>query len=150
MDFTKRIFTFIFLWLIFSCVLLDHPRGFEVQLSRRTRRSKHKSRKTKGNHHQYVKQMANLFSRLVVCTKCKKCFVSCLFIFSTVQLVSYTTVHTLGKRTVSVAGAGRLQECKSILQSFYGELRKTRFCESGRYVSKAVHLRECPLGKLPL
>ena len=79
MEFTKRIFTFIFLWLIFSCVLLEHTQGFEVRLSGRARRSKHKPRKTKRNHHQYVKQMADLFSRLVVCMKGKKCFVSCLF-----------------------------------------------------------------------
>ena len=103
MEFTKRIFTFIFLWLIFSCVLLEHTQGFEVRPSRRARRSKHKPRETKGNHHQYVKQMADLFSRLVVCMKGKKCFVSCLFFvlfyfFSTVQLVSYTTVDTLKKR----------------------------------------------------
>ena len=79
MDFTKRIFTFIFLWLIFSCVLLDHSQGFEVRLSKRARRSKHKPRKTKRNHHHYVRQMADLFSRLVVCMKGEKCFVSCLF-----------------------------------------------------------------------
>ena len=79
MEFTKRIFTFILLWLIASCVLLEHRQGFEVRPSRRARRSKHKPRKTKRNHHQYVKQMADLFSRLVVCMKGKKCFVSCWF-----------------------------------------------------------------------
>ena len=133
MDFTKRIFTFIFLWLIFSCVLLDQSQGFEVRPSKRARRSKHKPRKTKRNHHQYVKQMADLFSRIVVCMKGKKCFVSCLlfvlfYFFSTVQLVSYSTVDTLGNQKVSVAGAGCLQECKST--EFLWELRKNRFCES--------------------
>ena len=86
MDFTKRIFTFIFLWLIFSCVLLEHTQGFEVRLNGRARRSKHKPRKTKRNHHQYVKQMADLFSRLVVCMKGKNalflaCFLFCFIFF---------------------------------------------------------------------
>ena len=39
------------------------------------------------------------------------CFV--LFFFSTVQLVSYTTVDTLKKRKRCLAGAGCLEECKS-------------------------------------
>ena len=79
MEFAKRIFTLIFLWLICSSVLLNHTQGFEVQLSKRARRSKHKPNNTKGNHHQYVKQMAELFSRLVVCMKGQKCLVSCWF-----------------------------------------------------------------------
>ena len=89
MEFAKRIFTLIFLWLILSCVLLDHTQGFEVRLSRKARRSKHKPRKTKGNHHQYVKQMADLLSRLVVCMKGKKmlCFllVFCFFVLFFLQ-----------------------------------------------------------------
>ena len=94
MEFTKRIFTFIFLWLIFSCVLLEHTQGFEVRLSRRARRSKHKPRETKGNHHQYVKQMADLFSRLVVCMKGKQCFVSCWF-FVLLVFFFYSSVSQL-------------------------------------------------------
>ena len=133
MDFTKRIFTFIFLWLILSCVLLDHTQGFEVRLSKRARRSKHKPKKTKGNHHQYVKQMADLFSRLVVCMKGKKCSVSCFFLFCFIFFYSsvsqlYYSWHPREAKKVSVAGAGCLQECKST--EFLWELRKNRFCES--------------------
>ena len=149
MEFTKRIFTFIFLWLIFSCVLLDHSQGFEVRLSKRARRSKHKPRKTKGNHHQYVKQMADLFSRLVVCTKGKKCFVCCLFVvlfyffYSSVSQLYYSW-HPREAKKVSVAGAGMAAYRNVKVQSFYGSW------ESSRYVSRAVSLRECPLEKLPL
>ena len=133
MEFTKRIFTFIFLWLILSCVLLEHTQGFEVRPSRRARRSKHKPRETKGNHHQYVKQMADLFSRLVVCMKGKKCFVSCLFFvllyfFCSSVSQFYYSWHSREAKKVSVAGAGCWQECKST--EFLWELRKNRFCES--------------------
>ena len=133
MEFTKRIFTFIFLWLILSCVLLEHTQGFEVRPSRRARRSKHKPRETKGNHHQYVKQMADLFSRLVVCMKGKKCFVSCLFFvllyfFCSSVSQFYYSWHSREAEKVSVAGAGCWQECKST--EFLWELRKNRFCES--------------------
>ena len=74
MDSSKRITFFICLWLILSCVLLDNSQGFEVRLSRTARRWKHKPRKTQENHQQYVKQMAYLFSRFVVCMKSKNAF----------------------------------------------------------------------------
>ena len=85
MDSSKRIIIFICVWLIISCVLLDHSQGFEVWLSKRTRRWKHKPRKTQGNHHQYVKQMADLFSRFVVCMKGRDA------LFVLVSQLSYTT-----------------------------------------------------------
>ena len=79
MDSSKRIIIFISLWLILSCVLLDDSQGFEMRLSKTARRWKHKPRKTQENHQQYVKQMADLFSRFVVCMKGEKCFSFCLF-----------------------------------------------------------------------
>ena len=80
MDSSKRIIIFICVWLIISCVLLDHSQGFELRPSKRTRsrRWKHKPSKTKGSHHHYVKQMADLFSRLVVCMKGKNALFVCL------------------------------------------------------------------------
>ena len=113
MEFTKRIFTFIFLWLILSWVLLEHTQGFEVRPSRRARRSKHKPKKTKGTHHQYVKQMADLFSRLVVCMKGKKCFVSCwffvllYFFYSSVSQLYYSW-HSREAKKVSGSSWGWL------------------------------------------
>ena len=71
MDSSKRIIIFICVWLILNCVLLDHTQGFQVRLTKSTRRVKHKPRKTQGNHHQYIKQMADLFSHIVVCMKGK-------------------------------------------------------------------------------
>ena len=38
--------------------------------------------------------------------------------------------HPRDAKKVSVAGTGRLQECKNI--EFVRELRKTGFCEGGR------------------
>ena len=80
MDSSKRIIIFICVWLIISCVLLDHSQGFELRSSKRTRsrRWKHKPSKTKRSHHHYVKQMADLFSRLVVCMKGKNALFVCL------------------------------------------------------------------------
>ena len=78
MDSSKRTIIFICVWLILSCVLLDHSQGFEVQLTKKTRRLKHKPRKIQGNHHHYVKQMADLFSRFVVCMKGKNALFVCL------------------------------------------------------------------------
>ena len=78
MDSSKRIIIFICVWLILSCVLLDHSQGFEVWLTKKTRPLKHKPRKTQGNHHHYVKQMADLFSRFVVCMKGKNALFVCL------------------------------------------------------------------------
>ena len=78
MDSSKRIIIFICVWLILSCVLLDRSQGFEVQLTKKTRRFKHKPRKTQGNHHQYVEQMADLFSQIVVCMKGKNALFVCL------------------------------------------------------------------------
>ena len=79
MDSSKRIIILIYVWLILSCVLLDHSQGFEVRLTKRTRRLRQKPRKTQGNHHQHVKQMADLFSRFVVCMKGKNALFVCLF-----------------------------------------------------------------------
>ena len=79
MDSFKRIIIFIYVWLILSCVLLDQSsQGFEVRLTKSTGRFKHKPRKTQGNHHQYVKQMADLLSHLVVCMKGKNALFVCL------------------------------------------------------------------------
>ena len=71
---SKSIIVFICLWLILSCVLLDNSQGFEVRLSKTARRWKHKPRKTQENHQQYVKQMADFFSRFVVCIEDKNAF----------------------------------------------------------------------------
>ena len=84
MDSSKGIIVFICLWLILSCVLLDNSQGFEVRLSKTARRWRHKPRKTQENHQQYVKQMADLFSRFVVCMKGKNAF---LFVCLSVCLV---------------------------------------------------------------
>ena len=78
MDSSNRIIIFICVWLIISCVLLDHSQGFELRPSKRTRRWKRKPSKTKGSRHHYVKQMADLFSRLVVCMKGKNALFVCL------------------------------------------------------------------------
>ena len=51
-------------------------------------------------------------------------------------------------KKVSVTEAGRLRESKST--QFVWELRKTAFCKQKVAVSRAFHLRECPLGELPL
>ena len=53
--------------------------------------------------------------------------------------------HSRDVKKVSVARAGRLRECKN--RDFVWELRKTGFCEGGRWVDLS-RLRECPLGKL--
>ena len=53
---------------------------------------------------------------------------------------------TLGTRKkVSITGASRLRECKNT--EFEWELSKRGFVKVG--VSRAVHLREGPLGELP-
>ena len=98
MDSSKRIIIFISLWLILSCVLLGNSQGFEVQLSRTGRSRKHKPRKTQENHQQYVKQMADLFSRLVVCMKGKNAFLFvclsvCLFSRLVIKRVSMGLTH---------------------------------------------------------
>ena len=85
MDSSKRIIIFISLWLILSCVLLDDSQGFEMRLSKTARRWKHKPRKTQEIRLQYVKQMADLFSRLVVCIEGKNAF---LFVCLSVCLFS--------------------------------------------------------------
>ena len=97
MDSSKSIIVFICLWLILSCVLLDNSQGFEVRLSKTARRWKHKPRKTQENHQQYVKQMADLFSRFVVCIEGKNAF---LFVCLSVCLLS---------RSVTL----QLKECKT-------------------------------------
>ena len=97
MDSSKSIIVFICLWLILSCVLEDNSQGFEVRLSKTARRWKHKPRKTQENHQQYVKQMADLFSRFVVCIEGKNAF---LFVCLSVCLLS---------RSVTL----QLKECKT-------------------------------------
>ena len=53
--------------------------------------------------------------------------------------------HSRDVKKVSVARAGRLQECKNT--EFVWEMRKTGFCEGGRWVDLS-RLRECLVGKL--
>ena len=63
-----------------------------------------------------------------------------------------TTVKALVKerprdsKMMLVTGAGRVREFKNT--DFLWELKKTRFFEGA--ISRAVRLRECPLGELPL
>ena len=61
---------------------------------------------------------------------------------------AFTSGHPWEVKKMSVTGVGRLQECKNT--EFLRELRKTGFCESKVTVRRAVHLRECALGELPL
>ena len=61
---------------------------------------------------------------------------------------AFTSVHPWEVKKMSVTEAGRLQEWKNT--EFLRELRKTGFCEFKVTVRRAVHLRECALGELPL
>ena len=56
--------------------------------------------------------------------------------------------HPRDAKKVFVTGAGRLRECKDT--EFVWELRKTGFVKMAVQLSRAVRLRECPLGQLPL
>ena len=112
MDSSKRIIIFICVWLILSSVLLDHSQGFELRLTKKTRRLKHKPRKTQGNHHHYVKQMADLFSRFVVCMKGKNALFFCLVSQLYYSWSSPKRTSSGRELLVSVTGAGRLRECK--------------------------------------
>ena len=49
MDSSKLIIIFICVWLILSSGLVDHSQGFEVRLTKKTRRLKHKPRKIHWN-----------------------------------------------------------------------------------------------------
>ena len=112
MDSSKRIIIFICVWLILSCVLLDHSQGFELRLTKMTRRLKHKPRKTQGNHHHYVKQMADLFSRFVVCMKGKNALFVCLVSQLYYSWSSPKRTSSGRELLVSITGAGRLRERK--------------------------------------
>ena len=54
--------------------------------------------------------------------------------------------HPRDAKKVSVTGAGRLRELK--IQSLYESREKRGFVKAA--VSRAVRLRECPLGELPV
>ena len=56
--------------------------------------------------------------------------------------------HPWEAKKVFITGAGHWRECKNT--EFLQELRKTGFCEFKAAVSRAVCLRECALGELPL
>ena len=61
-------------------------------------------------------------------------------------LEAVVTRHPRGVKKVTITGAGRLRECK--ITEFVWELRKQGFVIA--VVSRAVRLRECPLGQLAL
>ena len=60
---------------------------------------------------------------------------------------SRKTYWGLSSGRESLTGAGRLQECKKI-QSLYRSREKRGSVKA--IVSRTVHSRECPFGKLPL
>ena len=63
---SKRLFSFIALWLFLSCVLLDHAEGFIIP--RKRKRQQHKKRDPNNQSSRRLREMAGLASQIWVCT----------------------------------------------------------------------------------
>ena len=63
---SKRLFTFIALWLFLSCVLLDDAEGFIIPI--KMKRKHQKKRDPNNQLSRRLREMAGLASQIWVCT----------------------------------------------------------------------------------